>query len=317
MDFKRSDKRYRTLDDYLKNRFGKKVFKVALNGRFTCPNKDGTKGVGGCIFCSPSGSGDYAGDPCETLQNQYHKVKSSMLKKWPDAYTIGYFQANTNTYKDVVTLQQLFDEALSLDAQMVGLAIATRCDALDEAKIRLLSALNQRTYLQVELGLQTIHEGTAQWMNRGHDLSCFNQAVRALRKANIDVVVHIINGFPMEDEAMMIETVKHLNTLDIQGLKIHMLHVMKGTQLGALYEKKPFAMLSLASYVDITIKQLEVLDPNVIVHRVTGDSPKASLIAPLWTLKKFVVMNEIDKKMRALNTHQGRLFDDKSNGFKI
>ncbi len=305
MDFMTHEKRYRTLNETLKARFGKKVFKVPLNGHFTCPNKDGSKGVGGCIFCSPSGSGDFAGKVNDSLKMQYQKVKTQLLTKWPDAYTIGYFQANTNTYKDVATLQTLFEETLTLDSQMVGLAIATRCDALDKEKIALLSTLNKKTFLQVELGLQTIHEDTAKWMNRGHDLRCFDEAVSQLRNAGIDVVVHIINGFPQETSEMMINTVKHLNHLDIQGIKIHMLHIMKDTALGHLYEASPFPLLSLEAYVDIVVKQLEVLAPHIVVHRVTGDSPKDALIAPEWTLKKFVVMNEIDKKMRALNTHQG------------
>ena len=300
-----NEKRYNTLHEYYQTRFGKKVFKVSLNGHFTCPNKDGTKGVGGCIFCSPLGSGDFAGDRQDSLKDQYFKIKLNMLKKWPDAYTIAYFQANTNTYKDVETLRRLFEESLTLDPKCVGLAIATRCDALDQEKIALLNELNQRTFLQVELGLQTIHESTATWMNRGHDLRCFDEAVKALRKHNIDVVVHIINGFPNETPAMMLDTINHLNHLDIQGIKIHMLHVMKNTRLGDIYQNKPFDLLSLEDYVDIVVKQLEILNPNVIVHRVTGESPKDTLIAPEWTLKKFVVMNEIDKKMRALNTHQG------------
>ena len=305
MDFITEEKRYRTLNETLKQKFGKKVFKVPLNGHFTCPNKDGTKGYGGCIFCSPSGSGDFAGKLGDDIKTQYHSVKQRMLEKWPDAYTIGYFQANTNTYKDVETLRILFNETLSLDPQMVGLAIATRCDALDKEKLALLKDLNESTFLQVELGLQTIHEDTARWMNRGHDLECFDQAVKGLRAQGIDVVVHIINGFPQEDEAMMLETIKYLNTLDIQGIKIHMLHVMKNTALGKTYLEAPFKLLSLEAYVDIVIKQLEILSPKMVVHRITGDSPKDALIAPEWILKKFVVMNEIDKKMRALNTHQG------------
>ena len=306
MHFENQEKKYHTYSDYLKRTFGKKVFKVALNGYFTCPNKDGLKGTGGCIYCSPSGSGDFAGNAQDDLKTQFQLVKTRMHEKWPDAYYIAYFQANTNTYKDVESLKTMFEYSLTLDEHIVGLSIATRPDALDLEKIDMLAALGKKTVLQVELGLQSIHEETAIWMNRGHDLACFDQAVRWLREKNIDVVVHIINGFPNENKAMMLKTVEHLNTLDIQGIKIHMLHVMEQTALGVLYKKSPFPLLTLEAYVDIVVNQIELLNPNIIVHRVTGDSPKDSLIAPLWTLKKFVVMNEIDKLMRERHTYQGK-----------
>jgi uncharacterized protein len=305
MNFINEEKKYHTYSDYLKRTFGKKVFKVALNGHFTCPNKDGLKGRGGCIYCSPSGSGDFAGDLNDDLYTQFHTVKSRMHEKWPDAYYIAYFQANTNTYKDVDTLREMFEYSLTLDDHIVGLSIATRPDALDQEKVAMLYELSKKTVLQVELGLQSIHEDTSIWMNRGHDLACFNQAVKMLRDKNIDVVVHIINGFPNEDKAMMLETVKHLNTLQVQGIKIHMLHVMEKTLLGTMYKQHPFKLLTLEEYVDIVVTQLEHLDPKIIVQRVTGDSPKEMLIAPVWTLRKFVVMNEIDKLMRKKNTYQG------------
>jgi radical SAM protein (TIGR01212 family) len=308
MDFTNSEKKYHTYNNYLKHKFGQKVFKVPLDGGFTCPNKDGTSGLGGCIFCTPSGSGDFAGDKTLNLKTQFEQVKARLHEKWPEANYIAYFQANTNTHKPLDDLKTLFEEALSLDPNIVGLNIATRCDSLDDDKIAYLGELSKRTFLQVELGLQSVHEASAQWMNRCHDLACFDLAVKKLRQHQIEVIVHIINGIPLEDKTMMLKTINHINTLDIQGIKIHMLHVMKKTTLGHLYQKEPFDLLTLEDYVDIVVSQLEHLDPSIIVHRITGDAPKDLLLGPTWTLKKFVVMNEIDKKMRALNTYQGRLY---------
>ncbi len=299
------EKRYNTLNAFYRYKFGKKVFKVSLNGDFTCPNKDGLSGTGGCIYCTPSGSGDYAGDKLDSLQNQFNKVRDMMHEKWNDALYIAYFQANTNTYDKVERLQELYEEALHLDPNIIGLSIATRCDALDQEKYELLEKISKRTYLTVELGLQSIHDKTSVFMNRGHTLKCFDDAVKELRKRNINVVVHIINGFHIENKKDMLETVNHLNQLDIQGIKIHLLHVMKKTALGNLYQNDPFPILSLEDYKDIVCDQLEILNPKIIIHRLTGDAPKELLIEPVWSLKKFVVMNEIDKEMRKRDTYQG------------
>ena len=203
-------------------------------------------------------------------------------------------------------LKKLFDEAITLDENIVMISIATRPDSLPIEVLEYLSLLNQKMPVQVELGLQTIHESTSNLINRAHDLACFDDAVRALRARHIEVVAHIINGLPYETKEMMLETVKHLNTLDIQGIKIHMLHVMEKTKMGFDYKKNPFPILSLEEYVNITVDQLRILKPTIIVHRVTGgDAPSKLLIEPKWTLKKFVVQNEIDKKMRLLNAWQG------------
>jgi radical SAM protein (TIGR01212 family) len=305
MHYRTLEKPYNTLNNYYKHTYGKKVFKIALNGNFTCPNKDGSKGLGGCIYCSESGSGDFAGNKHQSLKEQFTQVKEMMEQKWKDGSYIAYFQANTNTYKDVETLRTLFEEALSLDPKIIGLSIATRCDALDKDKFDLLEELSHKTHLQVELGLQSMHEETAKWMNRGHDLACFEEAIKELRKRNIDTVVHIINGFPNESEEMMLATSKYLNSLDIQGIKIHMLHVMKNTALGHLYQQEPFTLLSLEAYKDIVVKQITHLREDIILHRLTGDAPPKDLLAPLWTKKKLVVMNEIDKELRKHNLHQG------------
>lgn len=305
MNLMTKEKPYNTLNAFYRNKFGKKVFKVSLNGGFTCPNKDGKSGTGGCTFCSESGSGDYAGNKAEPLQVQFEKIKTRMHQKWKDAYYIAYFQANTNTYDTAENLRTLYEEALGLDPKIVGLSIGTRPDAFSEAIYDLLSELNTKTYLTVELGLQSIYPETSKLINRGHDLKCFDDAVKELRKRNIDVVVHVINGFPNENKEMMINTVKHVNTLGVQGIKIHMLHIVKKTVLGHQYTIKPFKTLSLEEYRDIVVDQIELLDPNIIIHRLTGDAPIETLIAPLWILKKFITVNEIDKVLRSTNSHQG------------
>ena len=228
-----------------------------------------------------------------------------MSQKWSDALYIAYFQANTNTYGNIDKLRSLYYDALTLDKNIVGLSIATRCDALNDEVYDLLEELNKKTYLQIELGLQSIHEKTSEFINRGHSLECFTKAVKELRKRNIDVVVHIINGFHLETKEEMLETVHYLNKQDIQGIKIHLLHVMRKTALGKLYLDNPFKILSLEEYVDITVDQIKILDPKIIIHRLTGDSPRELLIVPEWSLKKFVIMNNIDKLLRENSDFQG------------
>ncbi len=300
-----SNKRYHTLDYFYKQKFGKKVCKISLNAGFTCPNKDGTKGIGGCIYCSKLGSGDFAGKKEKDLVTQFKEVKEMMQKKWKDTLYIGYFQANTNTYAKIDVLKQKYEPILELD-QVVGLNIATRPDAITDECLDYLEDLSKRTFLTVELGLQTIHEKTSQFINRGHDLKCFDEMVKKLRERNINVVVHIINGLPYETKQMMIETIKHINQLDIQGIKIHMLHIIKDTKLQEIYEKEPFPVLTKDEYVDIVVSQLELLRPEIVIHRATGDPVKDDIIAPTWLLKKFCVLNDIDKEMVKRNTYQGK-----------
>ncbi len=308
MNLMTKEKPYNTLNAFYRHKFGKKVFKVSLNGNFTCPNLDGSKATGGCIFCSESGSGDYAGNKNESLEDQFIKVKEMMSLKWKDAYYIAYFQANTNTYGPIDKLKSLFYEAITLDPNIVGLSIATRCDALNDETYDLLEDLSKKTFLQIELGLQSIHDKTSKFINRAHSLECFNKAVKELRKRKINVVVHIINGFHIETKEDMLETLMYLNNIDIQGIKIHLLHIMKKTALGHLYLKEPFKVLTLEEYRDIVVEQIENLNPNIIIHRITGDSPKDLLIEPQWSLKKFVVMNEIDKELRRKQSYQGIKF---------
>lgn len=308
--YSEDNKRYYTLDYFYKHKFGKKVCKISLNAGFTCPNKDGTKGIGGCIYCSKLGSGDFAGDIKKDLITQFNEVKEHMKKKWPDALYIGYFQANTNTYAKTEVLKQKYEPILTLD-DVVGLNIATRPDAITEDCLDYLEELSTRTYLTIELGLQTIHEQTTKLINRGHNLECFDNMVKKLRERNINVVVHIINGLPYETKKMMLETVNHLNNLDIQGIKIHMLHIIKDTALALMYEKEKFHVLTKKEYIDIVINQLEILKPDIVINRITGDPVKEDLIEPTWLIKKFCVLNDIDKEMVKRNSYQGKKYKQK------
>ena len=305
--FKYSDnnKRYHTLDYFYKHKFGGKVAKISLNAGFTCPNKDGTKGIGGCIYCSKLGSGDYAGKPNKSLTEQFFDVKEVMDKKWPNTRYIGYFQANTNTYAQVSVLKEKYEEILKIDG-VVGLNIATRADSITEECLNYLEELNKKTFLTIELGLQTIHEKTNKLINRGETLVEFTNMVKKLRSRGINVVVHIINGLPGETKEMMLETVKYVNNLDIQGIKIHMLHVIKGTKLAEIYEKEPFHILTKDEYVDIVCDELELLRPEIVINRITGDPNPEELIEPKWLIKKFGVLNEIDKEMVRRNSCQGK-----------
>lgn len=298
------NKRYHTLNYYYKNKFGIKVFKLSLNGGFTCPNLDGTKGYGGCIYCSKTGSGEFGGDIHKSLTEQVNDMKRIVNKKNIPCKYIGYFQARTNTYAPVNILKKKYEEVLACP-DIIGLNIATRCDAITPECLDYLTELNKKTYLTIELGLQTIHEKTSKLINRCHTLDEFDSMVGELRKRHINVVVHIINGLPYETEEMMLETVKHLNSLDIQGIKIHMLHIIPGTEMANLYLKEKFHVLSKEEYIDIVIKELEVLDPKIIINRITSDPDKEDLIEPKWLLDKCQLLNDIDKEMKKRNTYQG------------
>ncbi len=313
MKLMNDEKHYITLSNYYKNKYHQKVYKIALNGGFSCPNIDGTVARGGCTFCSFKGSGDFAGDKTLPLKAQFEDIKSMMQHKWKNGLYIVYFQANTNTYAPVERLKSLFEEAITLDPNIVMISIGTRPDALPTDVLDYLEDLNKRMPVQVELGLQSIHQKTAELINRGHDLECFDKAVKALRDRGIEVVVHIINGLPFETKEMMLETIKHINTLDIQGIKIHMLHIMHHTKMGKDYIKDPWKILSLEEYVDITCEQILMLRDDIIIHRLTGDAPQSLLITPTWTKKKFVVTNEIDKKLRRLNLYQGDHYEQAIN----
>lgn len=305
-----NNKRYYTLSSYYKKRFHEKVFKVSLNANFTCPNKTGKSGFGGCTFCSPLGSGDFAGDKQDDLLTQFDMVKEMMHKKWPKAKYIAYFQANTNTYAPVEVLKEKYEKVLIYSNDIVGISISTRPDCLEDDIIDYLSELNQKTSLFVEVGLQTIHEESAKLINRGHNYQVFVDAIKKLREKNIEVIVHIINGLPNETQEMMLETVKELVKLDIQGIKIHLLHVIKNTRMGRDFIKSPFLLMTKEEYVDTVIKQLELIPKNVVIHRLTGDAVREDLIGPMWSLKKWEILNSIDTELKNRETYQGRLYNE-------
>ena len=303
--YSNNNKRYHTLDYYYKNKFHSKVFKISLNAGFSCPNIDGTVGNGGCIYCSKSGSGEFAGNKEDSLRTQFDTVKEMMLHKWPKGKFIGYFQARTNTYADVDTLKKLYETVLAFD-NVIGLNIATRPDSISEECLDYLTELNKKTNLTIELGLQTTNEKTAKLINRCHSLQCFEDMVKKLRERNIDVVVHIINGLPYETKEDMLNTVRYLNSIDIQGIKIHMLSILKDTPLAKMYEKKHFKVLTKEEYIDIVIDQLELLRPEIVIHRITGDPKQDDLVEPDWLVKKFCVLNDIDKEMVKRDSYQGK-----------
>lgn len=298
------NKRYNTLDNFYKNKFGCKVFKISLNAGFTCPNIDGTLSTKGCIYCSKSGSGEFAGNKCDDLITQFNSIKEMMLKKWPNGKYIGYFQARTNTYAPVDVLREKYESILNLDG-VVGLNIATRPDCISDSCLDYLEELSNKTYLTVELGLQTIHERTTNLINRCHSLDTFTSMVKRLRERNINVVVHIINGLPYETKEMMLDTIKYINRLDIQGVKIHMLHIIKGTALADMYFNERFHVLTKDEYIDIVCDQLELLRDDIVINRITGDPKVDDLIEPKWLVKKFCVLNDIDKELKRRDSYQG------------
>ena len=307
--YSNTNKRYHTLDYYYKNRFNEKIFKVSLNANFSCPNIDGTIGYGGCIYCSKTGSGEFAGNKEESIEKQFQEVKEVMLKKWPKAKYIGYFQARTNTYAPVETLRKLHDVVLKQE-NVIGINISTRPDSITDECLDYLEELNKKTYLTIELGLQTTNPKTTKLINRCHSLECFEEMAKKLRERNIDVIVHIINGLPYETKEDMLNTVKYLNKLDIQGIKIHMLSILKDTPLEYLYQKDKFHVLTKDEYVDIVVDQLELLRPEIVIHRITGDPKIDDLVEPTWLTKKFCVLNDIDKEMVRRDSYQGKKLDE-------
>ncbi len=302
--FGKPTKRYRTWNAYLREVFGGKVFKVAVDGGFTCPNRDGTAGRNGCTFCSQLGSGDFAGDRRDALAQQFQAVTRRMHKKWREGKYIGYFQAFTNTHAPVSELREKFEAILEQEG-VVGLAIATRPDCLPDDVVDYLAELHDRTYLWVELGLQSIHERTAELTNRGHDYACFVQGVGKLRARGIRVCAHIINGLPLETYEMMMQTARAVAGLDIQGIKIHLLHLMQRTGMAKQYEDGLVRPMKKDEYVRLVCDQLEVLPAETVIHRLTGDAPRDLLIGPAWSLKKWEVLNAIDHELERRASHQG------------
>ena len=303
-EYSLDNKRYHTLTYYYKEKFNAKVCKVSLNANFTCPNIDGKVGIGGCIYCSKLGSGEFGGNPKESLIDQFEKGKKMMQRKWPNAKLIAYFQANTNTYAPIERLKECFEPFIERK-DCIGLSIATRSDSITDECLNYLEDINKRTFLIVELGLQTIHEKTSKLINRCSTLKNFTDMVKKLKEKDINVVVHIINGLPYETEEMMIDTVKYLNKLNIDGIKIHMLEVLKDTPLEKYYAKNKFKILTKEEYVNIVVKQLQYLNKEVVIHRLTADPDKNNIIEPTWLIKKFTILNDIDKLMSKNNIYQG------------
>ncbi|QLY79710.1 TIGR01212 family radical SAM protein [Clostridium intestinale] len=299
------NKRYLSLNHFLREKFGEKIFKISLDAGFSCPNRDGKISKGGCLFCSERGSGDFAGDRNFSIENQFVDIKNMMANKWKSGKYIAYFQAYTNTYAPIDILKEKYDEALK-QKDVVGLAIATRPDCLSEEVLDLLEEINKKVYVWIELGFQTVSDETAKLINRGYTLDVFEKALEDLRKRNIDVVVHTIFGLPKENKENMLNTIRYLADKDIQGIKFHLLHLMKDTPMVKLYEKGMIEFLSKEDYIDLICQSICMLPQNVVVHRLTGDSPRELLIGPMWSLKKWEILNEIDKTMEDNDYYQGK-----------
>ena len=302
-------KPYHSFDYMLKERFSCKIYKTALNGGMTCPNRDGTLGERGCIFCSQGGSGDFAGDRRDSITEQINKQAEKLAQKRNASAFIAYFQAYTNTYAPVEYLRKIYTEAIN-HPQVAAVSIGTRPDCLGPDVLALLEELNQIKPVWIELGLQTIHERTAAYIRRGYPLSCFEEAVKALRQRDLDVIVHTILGLPGESRQDILETMEYLNRRDIQGIKLQLLHVLKGTDLAQDYLEGRFSVYTVAEYLDILIDCLEHLSPDIVIHRLTGDGPKDLLMAPLWSSKKRTVLNTLHHECKIRHAYQGRLYKE-------
>lgn len=301
------NKRYHTWNYYLRRRYGQKVCKIPLNAGFGCPNRDGTCGKSGCSFCSGLLSGDFGGNPALDLSTQFESVRQEMDKKWPGARYLAYFQAGTNTYAPVQVLREKFEEALSFPG-VVGLSVATRADCLPDPVLDLLEELSKKTDLWVELGLQSVHDQTGQRIGRGHDYAAFLSGYEALKSRGIAVCVHLINGLPGESRDMMLESVRQVGALRPFAVKLHLLHLLKGTPLAKEYEKAPFPLLEKEAYVSLVCDQLSLLPPETVIQRLTGDGDRAQLLGPLWSVRKREVLNAIDQEMARRNAYQGDHF---------
>ena len=300
-------KRYHSLNYFLRNKFNEKIYKISLDGGFTCPNRDGRVAKGGCTFCSARGSGDYAGSRILSITEQFEDRKKMMEKKWKDGKYIAYFQAYTNTYAPVEELKRKYEEALAQE-NVVALSIATRPDCLDDDVLDFLEELNKKTYLWVELGLQTINDETANNFNRGYDFEVFDRSIKKLQERGIEVVVHTIFGLPGESKEDMLKTINYVAHSGAQGIKFHLLHLMKNTKMAEQYEREYFEILSKEDYIDLICKGVAMIPEEMVVHRLTGDAPRASLIGPMWSLKKWEVLNDIDRALVENDIWQGKDF---------
>ena len=300
-------KRYNSLNYFLRNKFNEKIYKISLDGGFGCPNRDGKVSFGGCTFCSERGSGDYAGSRILSITDQFKDRKKIMEKKWKDGKYLAYFQAYTNTYAPIQELKRKYEEALSQE-NVVGISIATRPDCLSDEVLDLLEEINKKTYLWVELGLQTINDETARKFNRGYEFKIFEEGIKKLQERNIEVVVHTILGLPGETKEDMLKTINYVAHSKAQGIKFHLLHLMKGTKMVDDYENGDLRLLEQDEYIDLICQGIAMLPEEMVVHRLTGDSPRDSLIGPMWSLKKWEVLNSIDKKLVDDDIWQGKNF---------
>ena len=301
------NKRYHTWNYALRQQFGEKIFKVPIDGGFDCPNRDGTVAKGGCTFCSVSGSGDVIVAPSDPLPLQFQKEIQLMHQKWPtvDQYIV-YFQNFTNTHAPVDVIRQRLEQVVN-EKGVVGLSIGTRPDCLPDEVVNYLAELNERFYLWVELGLQTTFEETSAAINRAHDYQTYLDGVAKLRKHGIRVCTHLINGLPGETPAMMRENVRRtIQDSDIQGIKLHLLHLMTNTKMMRDYNEGRLQLMSKEAYVSVICDQLEMIPPEIIIHRLTGDAPFETIIGPMWSLKKWEVLNAIDTEMKRRNSYQGK-----------
>lgn len=304
------NKRYHSLDYELKRKYGHKVYKLSLKGGMTCPNRDGKLGRRGCIFCSQGGSGDFAADANLSVYEQIEYAKGLIQAKIKDPATakyIAYFQAYTNTYAPPDYLRKLFMDAIT-HPDILILSIATRPDCIDDEILNLLAELNSIKPVWIELGLQTIHEASAKFIRRGYPLEVFDKQVYRLRSKGIDVIVHTILGLPNETKNDMLMTMEYLSGMPIQGIKLQLLHILRDTDLGLMYEKGLIRTLDLESYIDILVSCLELLPPELVIHRLTGDGPKDKLLAPLWSRNKKLVLNRINSYMKEKDSYQGKLW---------
>ncbi|MBN1053796.1 TIGR01212 family radical SAM protein [Clostridium botulinum] len=301
-------KRYHSLNYFLREKFGEKVFKISLDGGFSCPNRDGKVSKGGCVFCSARGSGDYAGSRNFSITGQFNNIKTMMANKWKSGKYIAYFQAYTNTYAPVDELRQKYEEAINQEG-VVALSIATRPDCLEDDVLDLIEELSKKLYVWVELGLQTINDDVAKKINRGYDLKVFDDAMTRLKERNIDVVVHSILGLPGESQDDMLKTIDYIAHSGAQGIKLHLLHLMKDTKMVELYENGELQFLSQEDYIKLICRAVSMLPKEMVVHRLTGDAPRDLLIGPMWSLKKWEVLNAIDKTLEDNDIYQGKNFD--------
>ena len=301
------NKRYHTLNYHYKQMFNHKLFKAVLDAGFTCPHI--FNGKGGCTFCSVRGSGDFALSSSTSLAQQFDAQKKILLKKWPHAKPIAYFQAYSNTYASLDTLKVIYDPFFTESFDNVAVALGTRADCLSDAAIEYFHRQSFKKPVYLELGVQSIHPTTNKIINRGHDLAIVERVLNKCKDKNFHVVLHIINGLPYETQSMMLKTAQWVASQPVDGIKIHMLHLLKNTAMAAQYEKEPFHILTMSEFVDVVIAQLEALPPQMVIHRITGDAFIDDLITPQWTIKKRVVLNEIDKQMAAKNTYQGKNYE--------